>query len=309
MPKSMNIQEFFQTFPTDDACLDYLFQTRYGDDPECPRCGETGKFRKLSKMPAYTCNCGHHIHPMVGTPFERSRTPLQKWFYAMYLFTTTRNGVAAKEIQRQLGVTYKTAWRIARKIRIYMGWVDGDGRMGGPSYGIVEADKTFIGGKDKLGFDDKTIVLSMVERGGEVVTRVIPSRQEITVATHIVQWVRSGARLATDEGRSFVNLGDYGFGHATVNHSAKEYVRGPVHTNTIDAFWAMVKRTIAGTHVWVSPKHLPHYLREIEFRWNLRKKEHLMFPVLLKSFPKPLRGSGAQTPRHHLRMDALWRIA
>jgi hypothetical protein len=126
MPKSMNIQEFFQTFSTDDACLDYLFQTRYGDNPECPRCGEVGKFRKLSNMPAYTCNCGHHIHPMVGTPFERSRTPLQKWFYAMYLFTTTRDGVAAKEIQRQLGVTYKTAWRIAREIRIYMGWVDGE---------------------------------------------------------------------------------------------------------------------------------------------------------------------------------------
>ena len=99
---------------------------------QCEKCGEIGKWHRLSKMPAYTCNCGNHIHPMAGTPFLRTRTSLQKWFYAMFLFTTTRNGVAAKELQRQLGVTYKTAWRMAHEIRIYMGWVDGDAPLGGP---------------------------------------------------------------------------------------------------------------------------------------------------------------------------------
>lgn len=130
MSKPLTIGQFLKEFPDDDACLAHLFKVRYGDNPKCERCGETGKFRKLAKLPAYTCNCGNHVHPMVGTPFHRSRTPLQKWFFAMFLFSTTRNGVAAKELQRQLGVTYKTAWRIARLIREYMGWVDGDAPLG-----------------------------------------------------------------------------------------------------------------------------------------------------------------------------------
>lgn len=289
MPKkALTVQDFFRMFPDDDACLSHLFTIRYGIDVQCPKCGEAGKFHRLSKMPAYTCNCGHHIHPMAGTPFLRTRTSLQKWFYAMYLFTTTRNGVAAKELQRQLGVTYKTAWRMAREIRIYMGWVDGDAPLGGrgAGRGVVEADKAFIGGRDKMGEDDKAIVLGMVERGGEVITRVIPNRHYPNVLDPIKEWVRLGSRLATDDARVFRGLSYYGYRHAAVNHSAGEYVRGDVHTNTIEAFWAMVKRTIAGTHIWVSPKHLPKYLWEIEYRWNLRKSPHLMFPLLLQAFPR-----------------------
>ncbi|WP_075996594.1 IS1595 family transposase [Salaquimonas pukyongi] len=288
MFKPMNIQKFFELFPNDDACLEHLFKIRYGTEPRCTKCGQVGKFRKLSKMPAYTCNCGHHIHPMVGTPFERSRTPLQKWFYAMFIFTTTRNGVAAKEIQRQLGVTYKTAWRIAHEIRKYMNQVDGDGPIG--PKGIVEADKAFIGGKDKQGQDDKSVVLGVVERGGDLVTRVIPNRREYTVANAVTSLVQRGARIATDEARAFKNLPEYGYRHGTVNHSKKEWTAGPnneVHTNTIEAFWGWLKRGVNGTHVWVSEKHLPKYLGEFEFRFNLRDRPDQMFPLLLVSFPKP----------------------
>ena len=285
MPKPMNIQQFFDLFPDDEACLNHLYETRYGSNPTCERCGETGKFKRLKKLPAWTCNCGHHIHPMVGTPFERSRTPLQKWYYTMFLFTTTRNGVSAKEIQRQLGVTYKCAWRIAHEIREYMNWVDGDGPVG--PYGIVEADKAFIGGQDKRGRDDKSVVLGIVERGGDVVTRVIPDRREYTVAEAVNKLVAKGTRIATDEAKAFRNLTEYGYQHGTINHRKKEYVRGPVHTNTIEAFWGWLKRGINGTHVWVSEKHLPKYLGEFEFRFNLRKHPHLMFPLLIASFPRP----------------------
>lgn len=284
MPKAITINQFFEQFPDDDACLEHLFRTRFGDEPACPKCGEIGKFRKLSKMPAYTCNCGHHIHPMAGTPFERSRTPLQKWFYVMFLFTTTRNGLAAKEVQRLLGVTYKTAWRMCREIRRYMGFVDGEGPIGGDR--IVEADKAFIGGRDKQGKDDKTVVLGMAERGGEIITRIVNGRNEIAVIPHIMQVVKQGSRIATDEAKIYKNLPDYGYGHGTVNHSIKEYVRGNIHTNTIEAFWGIVKRTIAGTHISVSRKYLPLYLQEIEFRTNLRKDPHLMFPLLMASFPR-----------------------
>ncbi len=287
MAKAMNIQDFFKQFPDDDACLDHLFHTRYGESPACERCGVIGDFKRLSNMPAYTCNCGHHIHPMAGTPFERSRTPLQKWYYAMFLFTTTRNGVSAKEIQRQLGVTYKCAWRIAYKIREYMGWVDGDGPVGGPGRKPVEADKAFIGGKDKQGEDDKAIVLGVVERGGDAVTRVIPDRRQITVENALFEIVNPGAKVATDDARAFSNLREFGFHHGTVNHSAGEYVsKDGVHTNNVEAFWLWFKKMVEGTHVWVSKKHLQNYLGEYEFRFNLRKQGHLMFPILLASFQR-----------------------
>jgi transposase len=289
MAKALTIQDFFRMFPDDDACLSHLFDIRFGPDYPCERCGETGQWKRLRKMPAYTCNCGNHIHPMAGTPFLRTRTPLQKWFYAMFLYTTTRNGVAAKELQRQLGVTYKTAWRMAKEIRLYMAWVDGDWPVGGRGpRPIVEADKTFIGGRDKHGEDDKTIVLGIAERGGDVITRVIPDRRAKTVVPHVTEWVRLGGRIATDEAKAFGTLARYGYQHETVNHASDEWVRGDTHTNTIEAFWLMVKRTIGGTHVWVSPKHLPKYLGEIEFRWNLRKHPEAMFPLLLQALQKPL---------------------
>jgi transposase len=224
---------------------------------------------------------------MVDTPFHRSRTPLQKWYYAMFLYTTTRNGVAAKELQRQLGVTYKTAWRIAHQIRDYLAFVDGDAPLGGPHGRVVETDETFVGGKDRMGESDKAIVLGMVERGGEVITRVVPNRSETTMTPIIKTHVRPGSLIATDEWTGYMNLGEEGFTHATVNHKAKEWTRRGVHTNTIEGFWAMVKRTIAGTHIWVSQKHLPRYLGEIEYRWNLRQRPDLMFPLLLASFRRP----------------------
>lgn len=288
MSKPMTVTQFLRLFPDDDACLAHLFEVRYGSNPACPKCGQVGTFHRLSKLPAYTCNCGHHIHPMVGTPFHRSRTPLQKWFFAMFLFTTTRNGVAAKEIQRQLGVTYKTAWRIARLIREYMGWVDGDAPLGGPGGGTVEADELFVGGRDTMEKrKDKTIIFGMAERGGDVVTRIIPDRGENSTTPHIQAFVRPGSKIATDDWMGYRNLAREGFTHGRVNHSAKEYVRGEWPTNTIEAFWAMVRRTIAGTHIWVSPKNLPKYLGEIEYRWNLRKRPDLMFPLLLASFQRP----------------------
>ena len=108
MTKHPTVVDFMQQFPDDDACLDYLMKLRHGETLECPKCAKQGRFTRLKKLPAYSCPwCGHHIHPMVGTPFHRSHVPLQKWFYAMYLFCTTRHGVPAKELQRQLGVSYR----------------------------------------------------------------------------------------------------------------------------------------------------------------------------------------------------------
>ena len=288
-PKPFTIQDFYAQFPDDNACLDHLLEVRYGRESICPKCGAETRWYRLSKEPAYCCKwCGWHIHPMVGTPFHRTRTSLQKWFFTIYMFTTTRNGVSAKEIQRQCGVTYKTAWRMGHEIRKYMGWVDGDDPLN--SGGIVEVDEVFIGGVDKGSKGpqgDKSIVFGMVERGGDAIMRVVKNRRENTLVPIILKHVPRGTRVATDEHGAYHALAEEGYRHGTVNHARKEYVRGAVHTNTIEGFWAWLQRSILGTHVSVSEKHLPKYLGEFEFRFNLRKAPYLMFDLLLTAFAKP----------------------
>lgn len=286
MSKPLTIQEFMAMFPNDDACLEHLFKARYGTNYECDRCGERGKWKKLAKMPAYTCQCGNHIHPMVGTPFHRSHTPLQKWFYAMYLFTTTRHGVPAKELQRQLSVNYKTAWRMGHEIRKYLGYVDGDPPLGGH----VEADDTMVGGHRKMRkgqsrkvvYENKTIVLGVVERGGTLKTEIVPDTSVDSLEVGVTKTVIKGSVVSTDEHPSFADLGRAGFEHGTVHHGNHEYRRGKHHTNTIEGFWSMLKRSIKGTHIHVSARHLPKYLAEFEFRWNLRHDPAGMFPRLLR---------------------------
>lgn len=285
MAKSLTVQDFFKQFPTDANCLDHLFKVRFGEDYACPKCGEIGKFRKLSKLPAYTCNCGNHVHPMEGTPFERTHTPLQKWFYAMYLFTTTRHGVPAKELQRQLSVTYKTAWRMGHEIRKHMANTDGDDQLSGH----VEIDETYFGGKFKgrgpgLKTENKAVILGMVERGGDVMTKHIHRRDRPNVIPHIRTNIAQGSRVSTDEAPVYRRLRKEGYSHDTVNHRDEEWVRGDTHTNTIEGFWSILKRSIRGTHVHVSRKHLSKYLGEFEYRYNMRRFPELMFSRLLLSF-------------------------
>lgn len=293
MAKNFTIQDFFKRFPDDGACLNHLMNLRYGKVIDCPKCGKRGKFSRISKMPAFQCAwCGHHIHPMAGTPFERSRTPLQKWFYAMYLFTTTRHGVPAKELQRQLGVTYKTAWRIGHEIRKYMGRVDGDSGLSGH----VEIDEAFIGGEPKPKNNagaimqtqnraKKTVVFGMVQRGGDIITRVVPNAQRKTLVPLVEQYVAKGTVLSSDEWGAYQVLGEKGYQHGTVCHRRREYVRGQTHTNTIEGFWSHFKNSVRGTHKSISPKHMMNYLHEFEFRFNLRRDvSGSMFDRLIQAF-------------------------
>ena len=283
---TLTVTDFFRQFPTDDACLEHLWNVRFGDEVECEKCGKVGKFYRLRKEPAYSCpRCGHHIHPMVGTPFAKSRTPLQKWFYAMYMFTTTRHGVAAKELQRQLGVTYKTAWRMGHELRKYMAEVDGET----PLSGDVEADETYVGGrttggKRGRGAPNKTVVFGMLERDGDVMANVVQNVRMKTLQPIIEENVVAGSTVHTDELKSYNGLSKAGFEHETVNHSAGEYVDGDSHVNGIEGFWARLKLSIRGTHVHVSRKHLQKYVKEFEYRYNMRKRPELMFDRLLAAF-------------------------
>ena len=286
MASAPTIQDFFKQFPDDDACLNYLMQLRHGEKLDCSKCGKRGKFHRIKRHPAYECAwCGFEIYPMVDTMFHRSHVPLQKWFYALYLFTTTRHGVPAKELQRQLGVSYPTAFRIAHKIRDYMGAIDGEP----PLTGHVEVDETYVGGKrrgKKQGFTGrgakgKTIVFGILERGGELYTKVAPNASRKSLIPPILEQLPPGTRISSDEWPPYKVLTGLGYDHQTVEHGRKQWAVGDTHVNTLEAFWSMLKRSIRGTHIHVSPKYLPKYLGEFEYRYNLRKRPELMFGRLL----------------------------
>ncbi|OZA61451.1 MAG: hypothetical protein B7X78_07395, partial [Sphingomonadales bacterium 39-62-4] len=258
MSKPQTIQQFFKQFPDDEACLTHLFEVRFGQGYACPSCERPSKWFRIKAERAYSCQwCGHHLHPTVGTPFEQTRTPLQLWFYAIYLFTTTRNGVAAKELQRQLGVTYKTAWRMTGLIREHMADVDGDKLLGGPGE-HVEVDETLIGGsvsgKGSGYKGSKTAVVGVMERGGEIVTRVVQRRTKQAMRTVILDTVMPGTTLNTDEFGGYKDIDQSGYRHIKVNHNAGQYVctTSGATVNALKGFWAQLKRSINGTHVHVS---------------------------------------------------------
>ena len=280
---------FQADFPDDRACLDRILKEQYGGRQfVCPRCEALSKFHPMTKRRAYACDrCGHHIYPCVGTIFEKSRTKLTNWFFAMYLMTSTRHGVAAKELQRQLGCTYKTAWRMAHELRKLMAQADNHQ----PLSGHVEVDETFIGGHQtredaqKKG-SNKIIVMGMKERDGNLRTKIIKDVFHKTVEPVILNNVEAGSTLSTDEGYSQQRLGNI-YNHGRVNHSQNEYVNGIHHINSIEGHWSLLKRSISGTHVHVSAKHLWKYMSEFSFRHNMRKSHHAMFYRLVSSFSLP----------------------
>lgn len=286
--KNTTIQQFFKKFPNDDVCLTHLFKVRFAKNHECLRCNRNTTWHLLKSERAFSCgNCGNHIHPCVGTIFEDSKTSLQLWFYAIYLFTTTRSGVSAKELQRQLGVTYKTAWRMGHQIRKHMSEVDGDE----PLSGIVEIDETYIGGKRKgkrgRGAEGKSIVFGMMQKDGKAMTKVVDDVKRATLHPIIEANVEKNSEIQTDELHSYKGLDQKGYTHNTVNHGAGEYVSKKGATvNSIESFWSRLKLSIKGTHIHVSKKHLAKYAAEFEYRFNSRGCPELMLSELLTKFAK-----------------------
>ena len=292
--KAPTLRQFQAQFPTEESCLDHLMRIRFGERHDCAKCGKNARYYRVSTRKVFSCeHCGNQIAPMAGTPFERTRTPLRDWFFVMFLFTTSRNGVAAKEVERQLGVTYKTAWRMCHEIRKYMGAVDGDNPLGGLGR-TVQIDETFIGGKHRRvshGGDPslkKTTVFGMLEVGGEVATRVVSDRRSGTLLPIIRATVKRPSMIHTDEHKAYGGISMLGYRHEAVNHSALEYVcaKTGATTNALEGFWAQLKRGINGTHIHVSAKQLQKYLGEFEFRHNRRGRPQTMLAELMVSFAR-----------------------
>lgn len=279
-------KDFDRDFPDDAACLDWLARHLYPSFPgvECKSAQCAGKVRKhhrIAERPAYACDeCGHHVYPMAGTVYEKSTTPLRTWFLAVFLMSTTRTGFPAKWLERQIGVTYKTAWRILRQFRAML-------YEGPPTLtGKVEVDETYFGGyrrgqRGPTG-PNKSIVLGLVERGGRAYAEVIPNARKSTVVPMVEKHVEPGATIYTDELRSYATLPARGYAHETVRHWDKTWVIGDAHTNTMEGFWGNMKRGIDGAHHRVSKQYLPNYVDEWTFRYSHRLDVTPMFWTMLR---------------------------
>jgi transposase len=282
-------------FPDDTTCLDYLWRRNYspdGEHAECPVCGEVRKFHRIKSRPSYSCDvCGKHLHPTAGTIFHKSSTGLDLWFRAIFLMSSTRCGTSAKQIERELGVTYKTAWRMAHLIRTRLMAQDDQ-----PLSGNVEADETYVGGKPRVadrphrsdgsirrGRSDKpkATVFGAVERGGRVRAEHIPADEVGGIPRRVRGFVLPASVLFTDEYVGYDRPGAEFAEHHRIRHAERIYVRGDVHTNTIEGFWALLKNGLRGTYHAVSAKHLQGYLNEFAWRYNERKGVQPMFLSLI----------------------------
>jgi transposase len=294
------VTDFNREFPDDDACLEYVKEQRWSDGiATCSKCGVERKHYRVTGRTAYACDhCGNHIYPLAGTIFEKSTTSLKLWFHAMFQMGSTKCGISAKQIQRETGVTYKTAWRMFKQIRTLM---SEEISLEGPA---VEVDETYAGGRRKgkgrgrplVGDQKKVPVVGVVERKsserkGRVVARVTKDVKMETLQGMVREYVLPKSTVYTDEFQGYGNINlmmdkerkiDLGYRHRRINHSEGIYVIGDIHTNTIEGFWSLIKRGIGGTHHMVSAKFLQEYLNEYSFRYNRRDVPRPMFKLILE---------------------------
>ena len=294
IPKHLRytVADFNREFPSDGACLEHVKEERFpGGVAPCEKCKVERKHYRVSGRTAYACDhCGNHIYPLAGTIFEKSTTSLRLWFYAMYLMGSTRCGISAKQIQRETGVTYKTAWRMFKQIRSLLGE---DLQLEGPA---VEMDETYYGGVRKYGTgrpmrgdDKKTPIVGIVERKGRVVAKATLEVRSSTLLGMVREHVLPKSTVYTDELKTYGGIGamrDKGnkpaqYNHRRINHSSKVYVVGDIHTNSVEGFWSLIKRGIGGVYHSVSQKYLQSYLDEYSFRYNRRDQGNLVFKSIL----------------------------
>lgn len=291
MKEKFSLGSFLKKYRNDEACLEHLVKIKYPSGIFCKKCQRITNFTKVKNRPVYQCSCGFQVSPLSRTIFEKTTTPLQYWFYAIFIMSVTRSGISAKQLQRELGVTYKTAWRMFKQIRILMASANNNG---GFLDGTVEIDETFIGGKGtnrrfKPNFNEipKEVVMGMIKRsetgkGGEkAYLKHIPNTGKWSLLKQIKDHVDSQARVITDEYYGYTQLKKYGYNHEFVRHK-DTYVVGDIYTQNVENLWSILKRGIYGVYRVVSKKYLQAYIDEYSWRYNNRIYKDQMFEKLLE---------------------------
>lgn len=289
MSTKYTIVNFTKDYPNEDACLDKIFSLRY-EGCACPKCEQVGTYKRTKGRRSYQCaKCGNQLYPTKGTIFEKTTTPLTYWFYAIFLYSTSKNGVSAKELERAMNICYKTALRMSHQIKLLMS--DGGSDL---LTGTIECDETFVGGKNKnrhkdkkvekcqgRSFKDKVPVLGILERKGRVRCFVVDNTKKESIQPLVVSNVEKNSRVYTDEWSGYAGLSSR-YVHAIVDHGRGQYVDGNIYTNTLEGFWAHVKRTINGSYVHVSKKHLQKYVDQIAFIYMHRLYKGNLFNEILE---------------------------
>lgn len=279
-------------YPNDDACLDKIFKLRFSN-LVCPKCENDKPFTRVKNRRSYQCPCcGFQVYPTKDTVFEKCRVPLIHWFYAIFLQTTTRNGVAAKELERQLSICYTTALRMSHQIKKLMQGNKRIGKVGG----IVQIDEVYLGQslvnmshkkrakfkeEDFTKFDNKTGVMGFVSDTDGIKFEVMTDTK--TFKQRVKDNVSKDAIIVTDSHMGYEGLNLHYKQHEVVNHSIRQFKKGKFHTNSVESAWALLRRTIYGTHVHVSPKYLQLYVNEVAFRLMNKDKQDTMFETILKN--------------------------
>lgn len=267
----LNLIDFNNRFKSEQDCIDYLAQARWNGNPVCPHC-ESDNAYKIETRSIFKCRkCRKQFTVRIGTIFEESRLPLQKWFLAVFLLTSLKKGISSVQLAKYLGVTQKTAWFMLQRIR----YAVNNKNFDKPLKNTVEADETFIGGKKPKhikgrGVVGKQPVFGAVERKGRLFNKVIPDTDAYTLVNIIRDNVSKSARLITDNWKGYKNVTWSGYEHKTINHSKGVYAQGDIYTNTIEGYWSHLKKGLHAIYISVSKKHLQRYCDEYTYRYNTR---------------------------------------
>ncbi|MEI7689687.1 MAG: IS1595 family transposase [Candidatus Saccharibacteria bacterium] len=270
MTKTTSLIDFYNRFNSEQVCRDYLEKSRWGEKVVCPHCGSY-KTYKFTDGRLFKCgDCRKQFTVRVGTIFEDSKIPLQKWFLAVYLGTSLKKGISSVQLSKYLGITQKTAWFMLQRIRYAIETSDSDLLSG-----EVEIDETYVGGKSKnrayAPVKTKSVVFGMVERQGNVRIKHVKSSGARILLPAIQSNIAKGSTVYSDQWQAYKTLYRRGYDHNVVNHSINEYVVGRNYTQNIENVWSQLKRCVYGVYHQISPKHLQKYCSEVEYRYNTRK--------------------------------------